>query len=45
MNQHEETTEVYLNELLKVPKSNSEQDTYWFHTPEEPGDPATYTPI
>ena len=28
MIQHEETTEVYINELLKVPKPNSEQDTY-----------------
>ena len=45
MIQHEETTEVYINELLKVPHQNSEQETYWFPTPEEPGDPATYTPI
>ena len=45
MIQHEETTDVYINELLKVPKTNSEQETYWFPTPEEPGDPATYTPI
>ena len=45
MIQHEETTEVYINELPKVPQQNSEQETYWFPTPEEPGDPATYTPI
>ena len=45
MIQHEETTDVYINELLNVPKPNSEQETYWFPTPEEPGDPATYTPI
>ena len=45
MIQHEGTTDVYINELLKVPKTNSEQETYWFPTPEEPGDPATYTPI
>ena len=45
MIQHEETTEVYINELHKVPQQNSEQKTYWFPTPEEPGDPATYTPI
>ena len=45
MIQHEETTKVYINELLKVPQQNSEQETYWFPTPEEPGDPATYTPI
>ena len=41
MIQHEETKEVYINELLKVPQQNSEQETYWFPTPEEPGDPAT----
>ena len=45
MIQHEETTEVYINELLKLPQPNSEQESYWFPTPEDPGDPATYTPI
>ena len=45
MIQHEETTEVYINELLKVPQQNSEQESYWFPTPEDPGDPTTYTPI
>ena len=45
MIQHEETTEVYINELLKVPQPNSEQESYWFPTPDDPGDPATYTPI
>ena len=45
MIQHKETTEVYINELLQVPQQNSEQETYWFPTPEEPGAPATYTPI
>ena len=45
MIQHEETTEVYINELLKVPQSNSEHESYWFPTLEDPGDPATYTPI
>ena len=45
MIQHEETTDIYINEFHKVPKTNSEQETYWFPTPEEPGDPATYTPI
>ena len=43
--QHEDTTEVYINELLKVPQQNSEQETYWFLTHEEQGNPATYTPI
>ena len=43
--QHEETTDVYINELLKVPQRNSEHEISWFPTPEEPGDPATYTPI
>ena len=45
MIQHEDTAEVYINELLKVPQQRSGQETYWFPTPEEPGDPATYTPI
>ena len=45
MIQQEETTEVYINELLKVPQPNSEQESYWFPTPEDPGGPATYTPI
>ena len=47
MIQHKETTEFYVNELLKVPQQNSEQETYWFPTPtpEEPGELATYTSI
>ena len=45
MIQHEETTEVYINELLKVPQQNSEQEKYWFPTPEEPGDPNTNPPM
>ena len=44
MHQHTEVTDVYLNELLKVnDKDKTEQ--YWFPTPEQPGDPTTYTPI
>ena len=45
MIQHEDTSEYYLNELLKVPPQNQEQETYWFPTPEEPGDPTKHTPI
>ena len=45
MIQHDDTSEVFLNELLKVPPQTQEQETYWFPTPEEPGDPTTYTPI
>ena len=45
MIKHEDTSEIYLNELLKVPPQNQEQKTYWFPTPEEPGDPTTNTPI
>ena len=44
MIQHEETTEVYINELLKVSQPNPEHGTYWFPTPEEPGDPTACTP-
>ena len=45
MIQHEDTSEIYSNELVKVPPQNQEHETYWFPTPEEPGDPTTYTPI
>ena len=45
MIQHEDTSEFYLKELLKVPPQNQEQETYWFPPPDEPGDPTTYTPI
>ena len=45
MIQHEETTEIYINELLKVPSQNPEQKSYWFPTSEDPGDPTTYTSI
>ena len=45
MLQHEDTTETYINELLKVPSQNPEQESYCFPTPEEAGDHTTYTPI
>ena len=45
MIQHEDTTEIYINELLKVPSQNPEQESYWIPIPEEPGDPTIYTPI
>ena len=45
MIQHEDTIEIYINELLKVPSQKPEQESYWFPTPEEPGDPTAYTPI
>ena len=45
MTQHEDTTEIYINELLKVSQQKSEHDTYLSPTPKEPGDPTTYTPI
>ena len=45
MIQHEETTEICINELLNFPPQNPDQEPYWFPTPEEPGDPTTYTPI
>ena len=45
--QHEGTTEIYINELLNVPPQNNktEQESYWFPTPKELGNPTTYTPI
>ena len=45
MIQHEDTTEIYINELLKVPSQNPEQESYWFPTPKDPGDPTTYPKI
>ena len=45
MHQHMENTDLYLNQLMKPNQSSDEQETYWFPTPEEPGDPDTYTPI
>ena len=45
MHQHMENTDLYLNQLMKTNQSSDEQETYCFPTPEEPGDPTTYTPI
>ena len=45
MIQHEDTTKIYIYELLKVSPQNPDQKSYWYPTPEDPGDPTTYTPI
>ena len=45
MHQHMENTDLYLNQLMKTNQSSDEPESYWFPTPEEPGDPDTYTPI
>ena len=45
MIQHEKTTGIYINELLKVPPQNPDQESYWFPTPEDAGNPTTYTPV
>ena len=45
MHQHIEVTDVYLNELLKVNNKEDKTEQYRFPTPEQPGDPTTYTPI
>ena len=45
MHQHMDNTYLYLNQLMKTNHSSDEQETYWLPTPEEPGDPDTYTPI
>ena len=45
IHQHTEVTDVYLNELLKVNNKEDNTKQYWFPTPEQPGDPTTYTPI
>ena len=45
MHQHIENTDLYLNQLMGTNQSSDEQETYWSPTPEQPGDPETYTPI
>ena len=45
MHQHTEVTDVYLNQFLKVNNKKDKTEQYWFPTPEQPGDPTTYTPI
>ena len=43
---NDENTIHYLNELLKVSdEEESSAERYWFPTPENPGDPSTYTPL
>ena len=36
---------VYLNELLKTSDKPSNNQNFWFSTPDNPGDPKTHTPI
>ena len=36
---------AYLNELLKTSKSEQQDNTFWFPTPENPGKPEEHTPI
>ena len=45
MHQHIKNTDLYLNQLMKTNQLSDEQETYCFPTPEQPGDPTTYTPI
>ena len=45
MHQHMENTDLDLNQLMKANQSSDEQETYWFPTPEQPGDPDAYTSI
>ena len=45
MHQHTEVTDVYLIELLKVNNKEDKTEQNWFPTPEQPGDPKTYTPM
>ena len=45
MHQHTEVTDVYPNELLNVINKEDKTEQYGFPTPEQPGDPTTYTPI
>ena len=34
-----------LNELLRTSKSEQQDSTFWFPTPENPGKPVNHTPI
>ena len=45
MLQYEDITEVYKNEIFKVPQPTTRQVTNWIPTREEPSDPTTYTPV
>ena len=36
---------VYINELLKTSDTPSNNQNFWFPTPDNPGDPKTHTPI
>ena len=36
---------VYINELLKTSEKPSNNQNFWFPTPDNPGDPSTHTPI
>ena len=36
---------LYMNELLKTSDQPSQSQNFWFPTPDNPGDPSTYTPI
>ena len=36
---------AYLNELLRTNKSEQQDNTFWFPTPENPGKPEKHTPI
>ena len=36
---------ISTDQLLKTNQPPNEQETYWFQTPKQPGDPETYTPI
>ena len=36
---------VYINELLKTSDKPSNNQNFWFPTPDDPGDPNTHTPI
>ena len=36
---------AYLNELLRTNKSEQQDNTFWFPTPENPGKPEEHTPL
>ena len=43
-NSHDDAI-YYINSLLKTSKDNEVNETYWFHTPQNPGNEKEHTPI
>ena len=40
-----ENAAYYASSSIKSAKTDENKENYWFHTPEDPGDPQSHTPI